>query len=75
LGLIWYHKNMSKKESWVTQSEFRETVARLDGKLSNNSIEILNIKDDIKQIKENMMTKADGDRILSRFDAVTEYGK
>ncbi|MCG2725982.1 MAG: hypothetical protein L6420_06975 [Elusimicrobia bacterium] len=69
-------------EKFVTKEIFKseiepikKTITRLEKAVGNNTIEILNIKTDIRDIKETMATKDDINRIMNAIDAFAGEAK
>ncbi|MCG2725312.1 MAG: hypothetical protein L6420_03470 [Elusimicrobia bacterium] len=56
-------------------AELKFNFTRLEKAVGNNTIEILNIKTDIRDIKETMSTKDDINRIMNAIDAFAGEAK
>jgi hypothetical protein len=57
---------MGNKEPLVTHKEFIKVT-------DNLAIDLLDVKERVRRIEENILTKADGDRMFNRFDSVAEW--
>ena len=62
-------KTELQNEIQAVKTELKSDIKRLEDIVGTNTIDILRIKDDIRDIRETMATKDDINRILGAIDA------
>ena len=61
---------MPKKRIPVTREDLQ---GALEDAIKPLALHLIRQDDDLRQIKENMMTKLDGQRMMERFDSISEW--